>query len=198
MSLTSHAGTWENGDWRFGWERFGGWNELIAVNADPRYDILPPAQSLLHVGPDHVVLSALKMAHDSEDLIVRVYDPKGCQSNMTIGLLAPFIAFRPYEIGLHRLSGAPLPHRTLAPLVPVEAWQTNMLEDREQQVPVRQLAEAVELAPHEIKTLRLQLPVITRGDVDAELGERTVYRHEKGGLVEQGVLTDGTTYLGVG
>ena len=63
LSLTSHTGDWRSGrDWRFGWEHLGGWNRLLPVVPDRRYDILPERTSLMAVGPENVVLSALKLS----------------------------------------------------------------------------------------------------------------------------------------
>lgn len=206
LSLTSHAGDWKSGrDWRFGWEHLAGWNRLLPIVPDRRYDILPERASLMAVGPDNVVLSALKLSQDGEDLVARFYEAEGCAANMTCELLAPFVTFRPYELALHRRGGAPLSPRKFGPLPVVEAWETNLLEDNLKQLDRDAPARGLPLAAGEIKTLRLVLPEVRRGDVSAELGERTVYQLEKappepegsGGEPEE-PITGTSQYLGVG
>ena len=206
LSLTSHAGDWKSGrDWRFGWEHLGGWNRLLPIVPDRRYDILAERGSLVAVGPDNVVLSALKLSQDGEDLVARVYEAEGRPVNMTCELLAPFVTFRPYELALHRRGGAPLIPRKFGPLPVVDAWETNLLEDNVKQLDREAPARGLPLAAGEIKTLRLVLPEVRRGDVSAELGERTVYRLEKappepegsGGEPEE-PITGTSQYLGVG
>lgn len=206
LSLTSHAGDWKSGrDWRFGWEHLAGWNRLLPIVPDRRYDILPERASLMAVGPDNVVLSALKLSQVGEDLVARAYEAEGRPVNMTCELLAPFVTFRPYELALHRRGGAPLIPRKFGPLPVVDAWETNLLEDNLKQLDREAPARGLPLAAGEIKTLRLVLPEVRRGDVSADLGERTVYRLEKappepegsGGEPEE-PITGTSQYLGVG
>lgn len=206
LSLTSHAGDWKSGqDWRFGWEHLAGWNRLLPIVPDRRYDILPERANLMAVGPDNVVLSALKLSQEGEDLMARVYEAEGRAVSMTCELLAPFVTFRPYELALHRRGGAPLTPRKFGPLPVVEAWETNLLEDNLKKLGREAPAQGVPLAAGEIKTLRLVLPEVRRGDVSADLGERTVYQLEQappepegsGGEPEE-PITGTSQYLGVG
>ena len=206
LSLTSHAGDWKSGrDWRFGWEHLAGWNRLLPIVPDRRYDILPERASLMAVGPDNVVLSALKLSQVGEDLVARAYEAEGRPVNMTCELLAPFVTFRPYELALHRRGGAPLIPRKFGPLPVVDAWETDLLEDNLKQLDPAAPAQGLPLAAGEIKTLRLVLPEVRRGDVSADLGERTVYQLEKappepegsGGEPEE-PITGTSQYLGVG
>ena len=60
-----------------------------------------------------------------------------------------------------------------------------MLEDKQREIPLAQLSDGLTLGAHEIKTLRLVLPEITRQHINTELGERTVYKYERGGLLDQ-------------
>ena len=137
--------------------------------------------------------------------MARVYEAEGRPASMTCELLAPFVTFRPYELALHRRGGAPLIPRKFGPLPVVESWETNLLEDNVTQLDRGAPAWGLPLAAGEIKTLRLVLPEVRRGDVSAELGERTVYRLEKappepegsGGEPEE-PITGTSQYLGVG
>ncbi len=206
LSLTSHAGDWKSGqDWRFGWEHLAGWNRLLPIVPDRRYDILPEQASLMAVGPENVVLSALKLSQEGEDLVARIYEAEGRAVNMTCELLAPFVTFRPYELALHRRGGAPLTPRKFGPLPVVEAWEADLLENNLNKLGREAPVQGVPVAASEIKTLRLVLPEVRRGDVSADLGERTVYRLEKappepegsGGEPEE-PITGTSQYLGVG
>ena len=115
------------------------------------------------------------------------------------------MTFRPYELALHRRGGAPLIPRKFGPLPVVDAWETNLLEDNVTQLDPEAPARGLPLSAAEIKTLRLVLPEVRRGDVSAECGERTVYRLEKappepegsGGEPEE-PMTRTSQYLGVG
>ena len=74
-ALQPHAGDWRDANLvRRGLE-FN--NPPIAVAVSPHEGGLPPAHSFVRVEPENVVLSALKKAEDSNDLVVRSYETQG-------------------------------------------------------------------------------------------------------------------------
>ena len=78
MSLTSHRGDWKKSKaWRFGWEHRGRFNPLVPVVPDRLYPVLPEAGRLVEIDGEDLVLTALKLSHEGEDLVARVYDAGG-------------------------------------------------------------------------------------------------------------------------
>lgn len=75
FSLTSHAPGWQNG-YRFGkasnFEVHSVLSDGISENA-----ILPEAKSFLEISDENVLLSTIKKAEDSDDVVVRFYETEG-------------------------------------------------------------------------------------------------------------------------
>ncbi len=88
FSLSSHTPGWRNGR-RFGVEAN---TPLTAVVLDPRQTggTLPVSQSFLSVDADNIVVSALKKAEDSDDVILRLYEAE--RKNTQARVVLPFKA----------------------------------------------------------------------------------------------------------
>jgi alpha-mannosidase len=112
-SLLPHTGTWKD----------AGTIQYAAELNQPPFAIketshswghLPLSQRLLTASPHNIVITALKMAEDSEDMIVRCYETQNIATKGTLTILGrnnPIIVnFRPCEIKTMRIpSDATLP-----------------------------------------------------------------------------------------
>ncbi|MGB8258871.1 MAG: glycoside hydrolase family 38 C-terminal domain-containing protein [Terracidiphilus sp.] len=85
-ALYPHAGTWKDAlTVRHGYE----FNyPLTAVVTTAHAGSLPPAHSFISVGPENVVLTAVKKAEDAKGLILRMYEWAGKDSTVEIHLPA--------------------------------------------------------------------------------------------------------------
>lgn len=100
----------------------------IAVISSQHNGTLPPSFSFFSVGPENVVVTALKKADDSEHVVVRFYDAFGARTVVRLAWFRNVQAVE--EIDLMEWSSTPM------------KLKGRILE--------------VDLAPHEIKTLRLR------------------------------------------
>ncbi|MFA6239659.1 MAG: glycoside hydrolase family 38 C-terminal domain-containing protein [Candidatus Hydrogenedentales bacterium] len=86
-SLVPHAGSWKDaGIVRKGLDLN---NPLIAVRDTAHKGDLPAACAFVTVAPEGVVLSVLKRAEDSDDLIARCYDAAGAGATVRVTLAEP-------------------------------------------------------------------------------------------------------------
>jgi alpha-mannosidase len=134
-AMRSHRGDWrESQAVRFGAEHEAGRSPMGAVLATPRGGSLPATQTLLHVNGEHLVVTALKQAHEGEDIVLRLYEADG----------------KPDVLSLPEVSRQGI----------AAAWESNIVEDRVAPLTPAAL-EQVHVAPWEIISLRLGL--VSRG-----------------------------------
>jgi alpha-mannosidase len=128
-AIYPHAGTWKDAlTVRHGWEYD---YPLQAVVTTAHAGSLPPEHSFASVGPDNVVLSAVKKAEDANGLIFRAYEWAGKQAT------AEF----------HVPPGA------------TSATVTNLMEHPEgDPLPVENNVVKVPIHPYEILTIRVDYP----------------------------------------
>ena len=89
--------------------------------------------SFLTLDSDRVVLTALKKAEDSDELIVRFYEFAGTKGDVRIEFARPITA----------------------------AWETNLQEKPERQLKVEGKVVTVPTGAYEIKTVKLQFAVVS-------------------------------------
>ncbi len=100
---------------------------LIPFETDSKGD-LPSEFSFFELSPDNLILSALKKAEDSDDVILRFYETEGETTR------AELKSFKPIK----------------------QAWLTDLLEREEQKLEVGGDTLALEVKPFEIVTLKLR------------------------------------------
>ena len=125
-ALVPHKGTWKEAQsWRRGFELN---NPLIARVPMAHPGTLPAVKSFLAVGPENVVLAAVKkeMGYAQTGLILRCYEVLGRTAEAKIEL--PWAA---------------------------EAWETDLIERPAKKVAMEGRTLAFPLGPYEIKTLRV-------------------------------------------
>lgn len=101
---------------------------LIVRTTRPAKGNLPSAQSLFTVDRPGVVIEVVKRAEDGKGLIVRLYETEGGRGSATLTTTLPV----------------------------KKAWATNLLEENETTLPLRDGKLRLEFQPFEIVTLRLQ------------------------------------------
>jgi alpha-mannosidase len=152
-ALYPHDGDWRQG--RVPWAAYEYNNRLLAVQADAGPGALPPQMSFATIDGDAIV-TALKpagyplAAHERVPrvrpgrIIARMYEPTGFKAPVTLGWFAGMTA----------------------------AERTNLLEEAESDLPVRDGVASASLSPFRIQTvaLRVKAPRTSLGDDD--LGRR--------------------------
>jgi alpha-mannosidase len=125
-ALYPHAGSWRDA----GTVRQGHElnTPLVAVVTTAHPGPLPATQSFVTVDTPNVVLTALKKAEDDDALIIRFYEFAGREANVVLKLTRPI----------------------------ARAWKTNLLEEPEQEIPVREGAITVPTRPYEIQTVKVK------------------------------------------
>lgn len=130
-SLYPHVGGWlEAQTVRRGYELN---YPLLAMATDAHSGTRGRTYSFVRIAQDNVVLTALKKAEDSEDVILRFYEFAGKKGDVRIELADPV----------------------------TEAWETNLQEKPERQLAVQGPVVMVPTGPYEIKTIKLQLPRVS-------------------------------------
>ncbi len=129
-AIYPHKGDWKAaGTVRMGYE-FNYPPQIVFENAHG--GDLPPQHSFLEVSPENVILTALKEAEDSDDLILRVYESHGVQVEAEVKF----------------------------DVEPVRVWQTDLMEwDKYIPKTEYKVVEGVvrfPLSPWEIKTLKVR------------------------------------------
>jgi len=83
-ALYPHRGDWKSADTvKRGYELN---RPLIAMPVSSKKGSLPSTKSFIKVNPPSVIMSCLKKAEDSDDLILRVYESKGEKAEVNIDL----------------------------------------------------------------------------------------------------------------
>ena len=83
-ALYPHAGTWQKAGVVRRGQEFN--NALIAIATTAHAGALPPSHSFVRVEPANVLLSALKKAEDSDDLVIRCYESIGQSATTRVTL----------------------------------------------------------------------------------------------------------------
>jgi alpha-mannosidase len=126
-ALYSHAGNWREAHTvQQGYELN---YPLLTIAVANHQGLLPASHSFLSLEGENVVLTALKKAEDSDDLIVRFYEWAGKEA----------------DVRLHFSSGIE------------SASETNLIEDLGGPLAVQGASVTVHTKPYEIKTIRVHL-----------------------------------------
>ncbi|MGA3178092.1 MAG: alpha-mannosidase [Candidatus Acidiferrum sp.] len=126
-ALYSHAGNWREAHAvQQGYELN---YPLLTIAVANHQGLLPASHSFLSLEGENVVLTALKKAEDSDDLIVRFYEWAGKEA----------------DVRLHFSSGIE------------SASETNLIEDLGGPLAVQGASVTVHAKPYEIKTIRVHL-----------------------------------------
>jgi alpha-mannosidase len=125
-AIYPHAGGWQAaGTVRRGYE----FNyRMIPVQVSSHAGELPPMHSFLSVAPENLVLTALKQSESGEGLILRFYESNGAATAEARIQLPP---------------GA------------TSAWETNLMETREKEIPLANGAIRLPVRPYEIRTIEV-------------------------------------------
>lgn len=129
-ALYPHSGDWKSSEtMRQGYDLN---YPLIPVKVQPHAGPWPTKRSFVAVGPDNVIVTALKKAEDSNDLIVRFYEFKGKSTNVKLQLLE----------------------------AAASAAETNLMEKQEHPLALQQNGHEliVPTDPYEIKTVEVKFP----------------------------------------
>ncbi len=127
-SLYPHTGDWRKAlSFRKGYELNHPLEALVTTAKVSQGD-LPEEASFLRIKPENIVLSCLKLAEDSSDIIIRIYDATGDggEADITFGFLV------------------------------TEAVESDLLERSLRKLNVQDKTFKVQLGPWEIKTFRLK------------------------------------------
>jgi len=135
-ALYPHRGSWQTANTLRRGREFN--HPLIAINTTLHSGRLPSEGSFLSIDPKNIVLSALKKAESSDDLILRVYEAEGKATLAEALLLAP--AVQVLEDNLIEMAPRPLKGMKLSG----RKLQWSMV-------------------PYEIKTLRIRLALPSLG-----------------------------------
>lgn len=122
-SLFPHAGDWRKG---------GTYRAAFELN-DPLFTrpaAVRGAVGFLEIGPENVLVSAVKKAEDSDDVIVRFFETAGADTTATLRFAEP----------------------------PEAAWETDMMENDLAAVPVSGTTVECALGHNEVKTLKVRFP----------------------------------------
>ncbi|NLH15885.1 MAG: hypothetical protein GX455_04850, partial [Phycisphaerae bacterium] len=128
-SLTSHEGDWTHGGCRdFGWS-FS--NPLIAVQVEGHKDgRIEPTTGFCTIEPANVMLMTVKQAEDGRGLILRLIETEGKPATAVIQL--PQVWIR-------------------------QCSRTNLVEQRDREIPFEPHEVRVEVGPFGIETLRIEI-----------------------------------------
>lgn len=125
-SLFPHPGTWRDaGTVRRGYELN---YKLHALQIQNHTGSLPSAHSFVTIGPDNVVLTAMKWAEDEDALVLRFYEWAGKES----------------DVSIHLPDGAE------------SARETNLIERPAAELSVKNGAVTIHTKPYEIKTVAVK------------------------------------------
>jgi alpha-mannosidase len=119
-ALVPHSGTWRQAGIVRRGQEFN--NPLIALATTAHTGGLPSAQAFLRVEPENVLLSALKKAEDSDDLILRCYESTGAACTAGVALAAPLTADAVHVADLLENSQTELAATPAGFEAPVGAW----------------------------------------------------------------------------
>ncbi len=125
-AIYPHQGDWIKGEvLKRGWE-FN--NPLLVIQTSPHRGNLPPEWGFLKVEGE-AIATAVKLAEDSNSLVIRLVEFNGRGGRTTITFPTPLAS----------------------------AYETNLLEERIKQLPFQSNRLTLELSPYEIKTIEIKL-----------------------------------------
>ncbi|MFH0991198.1 MAG: glycoside hydrolase family 38 C-terminal domain-containing protein [bacterium] len=127
FSLTSHIPGWEHGE-RFGVEA----NTPLITLINPIQDLnamLPEQQSFLSIDQQNIVLSTMKKSEDDQRVLLRLYDTRGVDREVTLQFMSPI---RSAEL-------------------------TNIIEEDGRSIPADKRAVQLTVGHHAIETMKLKL-----------------------------------------
>ena len=99
----------------------------IAIQAERKKGQLPQKYSFVKVTPSNIVVTAIKKTEDDNSLIIRLFETHGKETEMNIEFMTKIR----------------------------EAWVTNLLEEKEKQLVVKEKRISVVLKPFDITTLKI-------------------------------------------
>jgi alpha-mannosidase len=104
MLLVPHTGTWKKNNIVRVAEEFVAPSMMIYQGIHDGK--LPKASSFLKIDPDNLIVSSIKLAEDSNDLIFRCVETTGVTTEATLDLISVKWkgSFRPYEIKTLRMN----------------------------------------------------------------------------------------------
>lgn len=127
-ALFPHTGDWRQAQMpRRGYE-FN--TPLFTILEEKHNGNLPASHSFFSSEPSNVILSSIKLAEDSDDIILRVYESTGKSTMAKIWL----------------------------PDLPTSVEETNLLEEQPKKIPFKDNIIKIPIGPYEIKTLKVNLP----------------------------------------
>jgi hypothetical protein len=144
ISLTSHSGNWKKAKaWKLGWEKAGSFDHLIPIPAERSYPCIDEKGVLFGIAGENIVLTAMKMAHEGEDIIVRVYNANGEGDTLNLNNSTPFLGYVPFVAGQIRngalkgsLTEQDVFDRKYRPLAVLNTSETDLLEDPKIDLPI--------------------------------------------------------------
>jgi len=83
-ALLPHQGSWQEANVMHTGYEFN--NPLIAIKDKAHEGYLPPEHSFLGINPENLIVTVLKKAEDSDDMVIRFYETKGETCNARIEL----------------------------------------------------------------------------------------------------------------
>ncbi len=119
-ALCPHGGSWQQAGIVRRGQEFN--NPLIAVATTAHKGELPHSEAFLRVEPENVLVSALKKAEDSDDLMLRCYESIGTASTMKVTLSAALAADAVHGTDLLENSQSDLAVTPKGFEAPVGAW----------------------------------------------------------------------------
>jgi alpha-mannosidase len=126
-SLYPHEGNWQTANTMARGYEFN--YPLIAVSETNHTGRLPLRHSFMEISPDNMIITALKKAEDSDDLILRFYETKGAEC--------------PAKIRLSPLMGIDAVHKT------------DLLENEIEDIPLNKNEFEVKVGRFSIETFKL-------------------------------------------
>lgn len=109
-------------------------NTPLIIHVEPVHPgKLPVTHSFIRVEPENTILTVVKKAEDSEDIVLRLYETAGRDTVALIHLYIP----------------------------PLKAYETNMLEEEIRELEVKGNIIEIPLRKHEIKTVKITLSKVT-------------------------------------
>ncbi len=124
-SLYPHKGDWKTADTvRRGYELN---NPLLPLVTETRGGRLPAKHSFLEVSPSNIIVTALKKAEESDDLILRFYECEGRGGTASISFGMPARSARETNLMEQPAKGLDMPVRGGQISVPFGKWEIKTL-----------------------------------------------------------------------
>jgi alpha-mannosidase len=126
-SIFPHKGNFTNGVVRMAYDLN---IPLIAhIPTRTQKGLMSSSESWFSLSSEHVIIETIKKAENDDSIIVRLYEAHGCHATCTLK------------------TSLPIKH----------AIETNLLEQEERKIPVRERKITLEFSPFQIRTLKLTL-----------------------------------------